>query len=93
MSASSPPADIDEMSRADNSSSLLLEANDTLSAECPAQALVGDNWFRAVLCCLYSVIFVFGVVGNVLVVIVSRKTFLCVLVIKLFPLPLPRPLC
>ena len=41
--------------------------------DCPPQALVGEAWFRAVLCCLYFVIFVLGVVGNVLVVLVSYK--------------------
>ncbi len=45
--------------------------NEEEAAQCGQQELVGDTWFRAVLCCLYFVVFVFGVVGNVLVVLVS----------------------
>lgn len=59
----------------DNGTAALCDSDALLdeeeAAQCGQQELVGDTWFRAVLCCLYFVVFVFGVVGNVLVVLVS----------------------
>jgi len=47
--------------------------NDTGGGECPAQALVDLTWVRVILCLFYTVIFIFGFSGNVLVILVREE--------------------
>ncbi len=49
-------------------------------SDCPGQSLVDEVSFRAVLCCLYFAIFIFGIVGNLLVVAVRNRSAVPVVV-------------